>query len=76
MSEEYDSGWSLRDVDWRDVVKRAAKTFVQTFLATTTVGALIGGDVSSLHAALVSAGSCAISVLWNAAAQWAEQPGW
>ena len=67
----YDSGWTLADVDWQDVAKRAVKTFVQTFLATTTVGALVGGDMGSLGAALVSAASAGISVVWNAAASWA-----
>lgn len=72
MSKGKYDGFDLgTDVDWRDVAVRAAKTFVQTFLATTTVGAFVGGDFTSVQAAFVAAASAAISVVWNAAAAWA-----
>lgn len=58
-------------VDWRDVITRAGKTAVQTFIATTTVGSIVGGDLTSLQAAFIAAASAAITVVWNAAAQWA-----
>lgn len=72
MAKKSDATTFSEVVDWRDVITRAGKTAVQTFIATTTVGAVVSTDVTSLQAALIAAASAAITVVWNAAAQWAN----
>lgn len=59
-------------MDVRDILVRAVKTFVQSFLSAATVVMVIGGDVPALKAAAVAAGSAALSVVWNAALQWSS----
>ena len=48
-----------------DVVVRALKTFVQTFLATVAVGATSVTDVATGKALLVGAVAAALSAVWN-----------
>lgn len=55
-----------------DIASRAAKTFVQTLTAQLLVGDIITGDVAKVNAALVAAIAACISVLWNAANEWAN----
>lgn len=48
-----------------DVLVRALKTFVQTFLATVAVGATNVTDIASAKALAVAAVAAAISAVWN-----------
>ena len=48
-----------------DVVVRALKTFVQTFLATVAVGVTSVADVNGAKALVVAAVAAAISAVWN-----------
>ena len=59
-------------MDIRDILIRAAKTFVQSFLSAASVVMVIGGDLPGLKAAAVAAGAAALSVIWNAALAWSE----
>lgn len=59
-------------MDVRDILVRAAKTFVQSFLSTATVALVIAADYPALKAAAVAAGAAALSVVWNAALQWSS----
>jgi hypothetical protein len=58
------------NVDVRDILVRAAKTFVQTFLSAATVAVVVAADYPALKAAAIAAGSAALSVIWNAVLQW------
>ncbi len=49
-----------------DVVIRALKTFIQTFLATVAVGVATVADVNGAKALVVAAVAAAISAAWNA----------
>lgn len=60
----------MRKIDWKDVGKRAGKTFVQAFAAAISIDQLAGiTDVESAKAILRSmfiAGAAAgISAVWN-----------
>ena len=48
-----------------DVVVRALKTFIQTFLATVAVGVVAVQDVNGVKALIVSAVAAGISAVWN-----------
>lgn len=72
MASKQEEATFTEVVDWRDVLVRCGKTAVQTFIAATTVGSLLNADVTSIQAAAFAAASAAISVIWNAAAQWAN----
>jgi hypothetical protein len=48
-----------------DIVVRALKTFVQTFLATVAVGVTTVADVNGAKALVVAALAAAISATWN-----------
>lgn len=65
---------SKSQIDWKDVVTRAAKTAVQTFMATASLGAFIAIDQPQIQAAASAALAAGISVAWNALAQWASTP--
>lgn len=56
----------------KDVLVRAAKTFVQTFLSVAAVSQVVNGDIAGLKAAGIAALAAAISVVWNAALQWSS----
>jgi hypothetical protein len=57
-------------IQWPDVFARAAKTFVQIFVTSMPVGALLALDVTAAKAAALSAAGAALALLWNAALQW------
>jgi hypothetical protein len=59
-------------MDVRDILERAAKTFVQAFLSAVPVEIVIGGQLPALRGAVIAAGAAALSVVWNAALQWAS----
>lgn len=59
-------------MDWQDIFVRAAKTAVQTFIATLGVGLAGWLNVDALAAAGLAAASAAISVLMNAALTWSQ----
>ena len=59
-------------MDVRDVLIRAAKTFVQAFLSTVTVTVAIGGDYAAVKAGAVAAGAAALAIIWNAALNWSS----
>lgn len=48
-----------------DIAKRAAKTFIQSFLATVAVGATNVTDIASAKALAIAAVAAAISAVWN-----------
>ena len=58
----------------RDILVRASKTFVQTFLGAYPVSALMGLDISTLESATLAAAAATLSVFWNAALNWARSP--
>lgn len=60
-------------MNWKDVLVRAAKTFVQVFLTAFPVTALMGLDVSALQVAALSAGASAGAIVWNAALEWSRK---
>lgn len=59
-------------MDIRDIVVRAAKTAVQSFLVAVPVEAITGANLPVLKAAAIAAGAAALSVVWNAALQWSQ----
>ena len=51
---------------WKDIAERAAKTFLQAFIASIPVdAALLGGGWNVWRAALLSAAAAGISALMN-----------
>jgi hypothetical protein len=48
-----------------DLVVRAAKTFVQTFVAVVAVGYTSVTDIATAKALLVAAVAAGISAVWN-----------
>lgn len=56
----------------RDILVRAAKTFVQTFLSVATVEVVMNGDLVALKSAAIAAGAAAIAIVWNAVLQWSQ----
>lgn len=48
-----------------DIAVRAAKTFVQAFLATLAVAVVNVHDVSTAKAAAIAAAAAGISAVWN-----------
>ena len=61
-----------KEVSVKDILIRAAKTFVQTFLSTATVGAVFELDIAALQAAAIAAGAGAVAIIWNAALNWSR----
>ena len=55
----------MKNLLTNDVVVRALKTFVQTFLATVAVGATSVTDVATAKALVVAAAAAALSAVWN-----------
>lgn len=51
---------TLGTTDWKDIVIRAVKTFVQTFLATWALS-----DFKLEKVAIIGAGAAGISAVWN-----------
>ena len=56
----------MKNLLTNDIVVRALKTFVQTFLAVVAVGATSVTDVATAKALIVGAAAAAISAVWNA----------
>ena len=56
----------------KDILIRAAKTAVQSFLATASVQQFVGGDINAMRAAAIAAVAAGVAVLWNAALAWAS----
>jgi len=50
----------------KDLVVRAAKTFVQAFLASLAIGIVVVDDWAGLQALAIASGSAGISAVWNA----------
>lgn len=59
-------------MDWKDIGVRAAKTFVQTLVATVSVVVVLGGDVATIKAGVIAASAAGLSVVWNALLQWSQ----
>ena len=59
-------------MDVKDILVRAAKTFVQAFLVGAPVEAIMGANLPVLRAAAISAGAAALAIVWNAALSWAS----
>lgn len=60
----------MKKVDWKDVGKRAGKTFVQAFVAAVSIDQLAGiTDVESaktvLQSMLIAGAAAGISAVWN-----------
>jgi len=55
----------MNNIDWKDVLIRAAKTFVE--VAVAGLGALAWTDwnLDNVKVIVLSAGAAAISVIWN-----------
>lgn len=54
-----------KELYMKDIAIRAAKTFVQAFLATLAVSVATVNDVPTLKAAVVGAAAAGISAVWN-----------
>lgn len=55
----------MKNLLTNDIVVRALKTAVQTFLATVAVGLSSVTDVTTAKALVVAAAAAAISAVWN-----------
>lgn len=60
----------MRKIDWKDVAKRAAKTFAQAFMASVGIEQMAGiTDAESaktiIWSMLVAGTSAGISAVWN-----------
>ena len=62
-------------IDWQDIAKRAAKTFLQAFIASIPVdAAFLAGGWTVWRAALLSAAAAGISAVMNLALEWLKKP--
>jgi len=52
-------------LDWTDIAIRAAKTFVQAFVAALVLPAANAFDLAAWKAAVVAAAAAGISAAWN-----------
>lgn len=60
----------IKKVDWKDVSKRAFKTFIQAFLSSISIESIIlAKDYDTFKTVLISIGiagvSAGISAVWN-----------
>ena len=58
----------------QDISVRAAKTFVQVFIAGVTAEAFTGFDIETIQSAGIAGLAAVISVVMNAALAWANKP--
>ncbi len=68
----------MRKIDWKDVGKRAAKTFAQAFIATISIEQVTSiADAESakivLGYMLIAGTSAGISAVWNMAAGYMQK---
>lgn len=61
---------NMKRIDWKNVLARAAKTFVQAFVASLSMEQLVaaadaGGPGAVLRPMLVAGFSAGISAVWN-----------
>lgn len=77
-----DGGRSIQTnkIDWQDIVRRAAKTFLQAFIASIPVdAALLTGGWNVLRATLLSAAAAGLSAVMNLAIaklqEWMREEG-
>lgn len=68
MSQPRSMNWT----DWKDVLIRAVKTFVQVFVSSVPVSALMSLDWTIWKAAALAAGSSAVAIVWNAILNWSR----
>lgn len=62
-------------IDWRDIAKRAAKTFLQAFIASIPVdAAFLAGGWTVWRSALLSAAAAGISAVMNLILAWLQKP--
>lgn len=67
----------MRKIDWKDVAKRAAKTFAQAFIATVSIEQIASiTDAESakivIRSIVVAGTSAGISAVWNMVAGYAR----
>lgn len=60
----------MKRIDWKDVAKRAGRTFVQAFVATVSIEQLAGiTDAESakvvIRSMLIAGTAAGISAVWN-----------
>lgn len=56
----------MKNLLTNDIVVRALKTFVQTFVAVVAVGYTSVTDVATAKALVIGAAAAALSAVWNA----------
>lgn len=62
-------------IDWQDIAKRAAKTFLQAFIASIPVdAAFLAGGWTVWRSALLSAAAAGISAVMNLVLAWLQKP--
>lgn len=65
----------IKQTDWKDVLKRASKTFAQAFIGSFTIDAFFGViDISAIKkiglSMLVAAVAAGVSAVWNMVIEW------
>ena len=62
-------------IDWQDIANRAAKTFLQAFIASIPVdAAFLAGGWTVWRSALLSAAAAGISAVMNLVLAWLQKP--
>jgi hypothetical protein len=60
----------MKDINWPDVLARAGKTAVATFIPLVPATELTNGSLDAEIAAGIVAGAAAITVIWNVLLDW------
>lgn len=64
-----------KSIDWQDILCRAAKTFLQAFIASIPVDAVfLAGGWTVWRSALLSAAAAGISAVMNLILEWLKKP--